>query len=651
MPASVIGYEASNSIVELNTTELDKLSYYVLEFMINSGDFAGTLTANTASTGNLIGTFVDTVRAGNIGDSNITILSNSTNLYQSNTRSYPTVPTSMTVGLNTATTGSVVLEENKTTLSALGQDIFSRYMSNGPGTYFLGVTAPIDGGTWTYDYFIDDTLFNFTVQNARYYLWKKIDQNYTGTHIEPLKLTSNVLTRFSDAEIKQLAYYVEDTFLTTGVGQYALQTSPPVTGVWVDQGTITDIRRLTEDTEFSGALYAGDYIGAYEGAATAAYLSPVSLFTGYIGATDFINPDELTFSVTYTGNFTGTSPTGGNYTGTVNFTGTSTYTGAVNFVGTTPVSYTGTVTYVGPINPANPGFTGFVGSGNFTGPASFAGTGTFVGPGPATYTENIIVDYLGPGGAYTGDGSTYQGVAVSLTDYEGLTPATYEGVGFIGYIIPYLATYDVPYDIDFISTFTSDFSSIESIYVGDFASNFVGLFDGTTFDSAFTNFQNVDETDFTVTYTGNFARAFAGYTRNYVEEAGGTGNYLGPGPAYAGVTGYIATFEGTYEGNFNSLYTATYTGDFNSSYTSTYLGSFSGSNYQANYEGVGFTNFTGTVPALYQGDAQNEYDGPGVGFAGFESDFVTQYESTYIGAAVSSSQETVSSLTLWRRIE
>jgi hypothetical protein len=634
MPASVIGYEASNSIVELNTTELDKLSYYVLEFMINSGDFASTLTANTASTGNLIGTFVDTVRAGDIGDSNITILSNSTNLYQSNTRSHPTVPTSMTVGLNTAATGSVVLQENKTPLSALGQEIFSRYMSNGPGTYFLGVTAPIDGGTWAYDYYIDDTLFNFTIQNARYYLWKKIDQNYTGAHIEPLKLSSNVLTRFSDAEIKQLAYYVEDTFLTTDIGQYVLQTSPPATGVWVNQGTITDIRRLTEDAEFSGSLYAGDYIGTYQGADAVAYLSPAALFAGYTGEADFINPDELTFSVSYTGNFTGTSPTGGNYTGTVTYDGT--------------VTYTGTVTYVGPINPANPGFTGFVGSGNFSGTVGFAGSATFVGPGPASYVENSIVDYLGPGGAYTGDGPSYQGIAVLLADYDGLVPATYEGVGFVGYIFPYLANYDTPYDTDYTATFTSDFNDLLALYSGEFASNFVGLFDGTSFEG-FNTFSNPDEVDFTVTYTGNFARAFAGYTRNYVENQ--VLSYLGPGPGYTSAIGYLATFEGTYEGNFVSIYAGTYIGDYDIDYTTTYLGTFIGQNYQANYEGVGFTNFFGTAPVLYEGDAQAEYTGLGSGFAVFESDFVTQYQSTYIGSAVSSSEETVSSLTLWRRIE
>ena len=580
MPVSVIGYEASNSIVELNTTELDKLSYYVLEYMINSGDFASTLTANTASTGNLIGTFVDTARVGDEYESNITIVSNSTNLYQSNTQTFTTVPIYMTVGLDTAVSGTVVLEENKTTLSALGQEIFDRYTSNGPGTYYLGVTAPVDGGTWGYDYFIDDTLFNFTIQNARYFLWKKLEQNYMGTHVEPLKLSSNVLTRFSDAEIKQLAYYVENIFLTTGVGQYILQTSPPAYGTWVNQGTITDIRRQETTGDFEGPPYNADYISTYEGILEASYDSPAITFSGYVGFGSFINPDEVVFSGTYTDSFAST-------------------------------------------------FAGYT----------------------RNYVENRVVSYLGPGISYEGDlGPEYDGILVALTNYDGFTNATYEGVGFIGYIIPYLATYNVPYDIGFISTFTSNFDDIVNIYVGDFASNFIGLFDSTTFNSAFTNFQNVDEINFTITYTGNFASSFAGYQRNYVEEAGGTGNYLGPGPAYAGVTGYIATFEGTYEGSFSSSFTATYEGSFDSSYTSTYIGSFSGSNYQANYEGVGFTSYDGTAPSVYEGDSTIGYLGPTAGFTAFNADFLSGFQDLYSGPAVSELTETVTTLTLWRRV-
>lgn len=641
MPASVIGYEASNSIVELSTTELDNLSYYVLEYMINSGDFAGTLTANTSSTGNLIGTFVDTARAGNIGDSNITIVSNNTNLYQSNTQIFTTVPAFMTVGLNTSVTGTVVLEENKTTLSALGQEIFDRYMSNGPGTYYLGVTAPGDSGTWGYDYFIDDTLYNFTIQNERYYLWKKLEQNYAATHIEPLKLSSNVLTRFSDTEIKQLAYYVENIFLTTGIGQYALQTSPPATGSWVNQGTITDIRRQETTEDFNGPAYAGDYISTYEGIREIPYASPASTFSAFIGFGSFINPDQdaITYQTIYSGSW------------------------AAEFAG----SFTG---------PGGSYTVAYINVSIYS--ASFAGPTSYTAPSYAAsnYSETITVNYLGPDLiAYEGS-VEYDGVLVAETDYSGFAGASYTGPGggFLRYTAAsYTAEYIVPYAADYDNVFAGGYDLGTNPYVAEFITTTPETFEGTTFTSAFTNFINPDEIAFNITYVGNFVGTFAGYSRNYVEDAGGTASYLGPGPAYIGVQLYTASFTGSYEGNFASSYIATYTGEYDVSYTAEFTSTFV-DNYIVSYETTDLAPYLGTQPSVYTGDTTIDYigitpgfatysslyEGPsaieyvalytGPSFTGFDSAFISEFQEPYTGPAVSGTTETITTLTLWRRV-
>lgn len=633
MPVSVIGYEASNSIVELSTTELDKLSYYILEYMIAGGDFAGTLTANALSTGNLIGTFVDTARVGDEYESNITIVSNSTNLYQSNTQIFTTVPYTMTVGLNTAPVTSVILEENKTTLSALGQEIFDRYTSNGPGTYYLGIAAPVDGGTWGYDYFIDDTLFNFTVQNARYYLWKKLEQNYSGTHIEPLKLTSNVLTRFSDAEIKLLAYYVENIFLTTGVGQYALQTSPPAYGTWVNQGTITDIRKQETIGDFEGPLYDAEYISSYEGILETSYDAPVTLFSGYVGFGSFLNPDEATFSTDFTSGF-------------------------------------------------NTSYTGYI----------------------ETYVENRIINYLGPGLTYEGDlGPEYDGAVVLLSNYDGFTNVTYEGIGFTAFDVG-VGDFINPNEINFVGNYTGNFVSVfagyqrnytgtnlayyngpgpayegailtddyiagydlvtnpflasyDNVYAGDYnlegspyIAEFINIspeeFSGGTF-AGFTSFINPNEINFQVTYSGNFASSFAGYVRNYVGQS--ADNYLGPSIDYTSPANYDLSFIGLYEGNFEDSYIATYTGEYDVSYTADYIATFSAT-YTATYEGVGFNSYFSTAPAVYEGDSTIGYQGPTVGFTAFNDTFISEFQELYSGPAVSELTETVTTLTLWRRI-
>jgi len=683
MPASVIGYEASNSIVELSTTELDKLSYYVLEYMINSGDFAGTLTANTASTGNLIGTFVDTARVGNVGDSNITIVSNSTNLYQSNTQIFTTIPSAMTVGLNTAPITSVILEENKTPISALGQEIFDRYMNNGPGTYYLGVNAPVDGGTWGYDYYIDDTLFNFTTLNARYYLWKKLDQNYTGTHIEPLKLSGNVLTRFSDVEIKQLAYYVENIFLTTGISTYAFQTSPPATGSWVNQGTITDIRRVVVNEDFEGPAYASEYISTYDGIRELAYASPATVFSGYVGFQSFTNPNPdavyytSSFSASFTGEFSGIfSGPGGNYART----------------------YAGVFIYTGLASPATDYIISFAGPTPYEGPLYTA----------PTFTGNYSSNYVGPDLTSYLSAAEYDGVLVALTNYDGFDQVVYAGLEtlYAGvYTGPGSEVFDTTYTANFDDTvntyetsydtvFAGDYDLGTSPYVAEFITTVPETFDGTTFIgfntfstatgfTGFTTFTNIDGTTFSDTYTGNFTSSFAGYQRNYVENQ--VVNYQGPATynfpnSYIGLVNYIspasytASFIGLYDGNFESSYIATYTGDYDVSYLADYVATFT-SDYTTSYLS-GFTEYVGTVPAVYEGDSTLDYVGGTPGFAsydvdyqalnlgplyttgyvgpsftGFDSTFVSEFSNLYTGPpVVASATETITSLTLWRRV-
>lgn len=325
MPANLLYYDSStDKLKQATTAEKDQLADFVLEQMAE-GTYAGTITEGSGS--NSIGTFTDTARQEGVGSTDTSTVSRNFTLYQRNTRTLSNDPPEY-VGLDTATANSVVIKENQTSLNELADDIISRSLNGGPNSYVLSTSAPSDGGTYIDRGAITDSLENFnTVQND-YRLWHKVASGNASSSKRPLKLsTSGTLTAFTDQDLTDIIKVIEDRIINTGIGQYALQTSTPSEGTWVDASTVSDTRRQEDETTYVGnSNFAGNYLGNYVGPNR--YVGNTSYFgttrywgpTGsYIGGTNYFT----------TGTFIapGTTSYLGNYTG--NFAGTASYTGAV----------------------------------------------------------------------------------------------------------------------------------------------------------------------------------------------------------------------------------------------------------------------------------------------------------------------------------
>jgi hypothetical protein len=257
MAYNLLYYNSGNGeLVEADDAAIDEISEFVLETMAN-GSYNGTITLGTT---NPIGTFTDTVRQGGIGSNDINILSNEYTLSQIDTVTQTQDPPQY---LGYVVEGStVVIQEDETTLDDLADEILQRLIDDGPNSYYLGEFSPSDGGTWVSVGTILDTFEGFGVTNTVYQLWHKITSDtYTGVSKRPLKLdASNQLRSFTDSEINDIIKRVEERISATGIGTYALQSTVPSTGTWVNQGSITDIRRNTEPVTYVGD---GGYAGTF----------------------------------------------------------------------------------------------------------------------------------------------------------------------------------------------------------------------------------------------------------------------------------------------------------------------------------------------------------------------------------------------------
>lgn len=395
---------------------------------------------------------------------------------------------------------------NQNIRSEIAARVIAYMIQGGQGAYWLGTTAPSDGGTWVVRDSVYDSVNTVSGESrTTYYLFQKTTNSGT-TVTRPLKRTSgNQLQEMTDAEITALVLYLRDYIVDTGIGRYQLSVTAPTPGTWVARGSFVDTRNLLTDDSYEGS-YLGTFSRVFTGVWTGAFTGTYQgTYTGFFTGI-YSGVYQQTFTGGYNRNFTGT------FTGqfTRNFTGT--------FSGVYTSSWAGS--YLGSYTGIYPGaYTGFF-SGSYTG----AYTGDFTGGYSRTFSG--IYNSADP---FTGAISSYTGT------YNNSFTGTYQQ----SFSRPYLGSYDRSFTGSFIGSWTGTFGgSRDRTYTGFYDRAFSGFFSGGfsreftgTFSGGYTNF-------FTGGYSGTYQQSFTGF--------------------YQGT--YSQGFTGEYGGSFSRFFTGAYTG-------------------------------------------------------------------------------------------
>ena len=586
MAVNIVSYDGSSELAEFSEEQKRNLAYDVLEYMAANTSCAGTLTIDSS---NPIGTFTDSVRQGAVGSQELTILYNTYTLSQTNTATFSSLDDPpLYVGVNVSG-NTISIQENLTTKEDLVNYIIQTAISSELFCYRLGVTPPSDGGVWTNIGNILDTLENFTITNNSYGLWRKISSGAINSYNYPLKIQSNTLTEFSQEEIYNFSKLVENKIISTGVLNYKLQNAVPTTGIWEDVGTIIDLRRTISPTAYVGEVAFSSAEIPYLGPGEQTYYGTV--YSNFYGVTEqaFLGTTPTTsYGVTPTTSY-GATP--GAFTGTLEqgFTGSQ----AVQFYGTTPTTSYGTygvVYYYGPT------------------PASFAGTTpqTFYGTTPQVFYGTT------PQAFYGITPATYYATTVSYGEiFEGFYPKAF-----------YAPIYSPLWP-------STSYGYVYLAFEGEFF-GFVG-FDGTT---PTTSYGSTPTTSYGVTPTTSY-----GFTP--------TTSYGTAETAFGGVA--PAVFYGTTPAAFTGYIPATYVGTTYNTYYGVVSQTFYGST-PASFAGVTPANYVGFTPATYNSSSEQPYIGTNPDMVSFYSATAYVADLSFYGIAVSSSLQSVASVTLWKRI-
>ena len=449
-------------------------------------------TANVLS-GTSIGTFVDTDRQEATGVHPASGAIDTVTYYAKQVTSaaagsVTNRPLEYSAGLAQLTDGEINADILDKVINAMVTE-----SSTTAGQYKLQATAP-SGGTWVSRYTLTDVANG---GNTTTYLWQKTAATSSAdSSLRPLKRTSTNVQEMTDAEIQEMVPAFRNRIISTSLGTYALQTSAPGTGTWVQLGnSFSDTREQVVSQNYVGT-YSGPYTGTYAGPYTGTYAGP---YTG-------------TYSGGYRGTYTGTYS--GPYTGTYSGPYTGTYSGP--YTGTYSGPYTGT--YSGPYSATY--------TGTYSGPYSAPYTGTYSGPYSATYTGFYSATYTLFYGGFVANFSGFSG------NYRGTYSGGYRGTYTGTYSGPYTGFYTNTYSGGYRGTYTGTYSGP---YTGSYSGPYTGTYSGPYTGSYSGPYTGSYSGPYSATYTGTYSGPYTGtYSGPY------TGTYSGP---------YTGTYSGTYAGN------------------------------------------------------------------------------------------------------
>ena len=506
--------------------------------------------------------------------------------------------------LQTVSSGGVRLIQSMTD-TQIQNDIISNVVSTmvtgGLGAYWMGTSAPVDGGTWVVRSSVYDTYNGPSGEIiTNYYLWQKTATGSSAGTIRPLKRSANnQLQEMSDTDIVNLASHIRKYTVSTGIGLYRISTSAPGEGTWISRGSFVDTRNVLTDDSYSGGKdvsftrsfsrgftrsFTGTYAGTYTGSFTGNY---TTTFTGgYTG--------------TYQGGYTGTYQ--GSYTATFSGAYTTTFLGAytTTFLGSYTKTFTGnwTATFSGTYSKTFTGnWTGTY-QGSYTGAYASSYQGSYSGTRFGSWTRTWTGSYTG---SYTGtyqntrfdseqnttfSGPVYTGVYEAVVPSTGSFDRAYTGLYAGSYIGFYAGSRDKAYNGFFNapSAFTGAYNQSPP-YTGLFNRSFayIGLYNGPAPGNVYTGAYNRS-----FSYQGSFNRTFAyigffnrpvAFTGTYDRSIAFTGTYDRP-IAFTGTYDRLTTYTGVYDQGFagtrENSGNRLFTGDFNQAFSRFFTGAYSG---------------------------------------------------------------------------
>jgi hypothetical protein len=210
---------------------------------------------------------------------------------------------------------------------------------------------------------------------------------------------------------------------------------------------------------------------------------------------------------------------------------------------------------------------------------------------------------------------------ISVNSYGRDYISSYEGSYTTDYNQTYTPTYDGFYSlVNYAGTFLSNYNSVfESRYTGNYVVEYA-----TDYQTEVVKFYNVESsTDYIGEYGSDYEGTFEGtYQSNYVSL------YLSD---YASEDSETYS-ENNYEGDFTSEFITNYVTDYSIDYEVTYITDDYLADYATEYSGVVFKpfegSFEGDFTSVYDGNIPTTYDGNYI--ASFEGVYEGVYEGEYV---------------------
>jgi hypothetical protein len=285
----------------MTDAELGYAIYQILNAFASSNSGAGTL--NTTGTGTAIGTFSDTKRPDPVGSHPVgtSVTTTTTSVYQDLT----SVSESLTKPVEFSS--NHIRIQNDTQLNdSLIAAALNELVDNGLGVYRLQPTSPTQAGTWVQVITITNTTQS---GNNTTHIWRRTGA-VAPSKLQPLKSTATGdLKVMTDAELQSLTNRMRNRIISTGIGQYKLQSTTPSGGTWVKMGdsfydTRHDIGNVNY-ASFSSSSFTGTSSQNFTGYSSSSY-------AGYYGRS-YAGAYGRSFAGSYTRYYNGRNA--GNYTG------------------------------------------------------------------------------------------------------------------------------------------------------------------------------------------------------------------------------------------------------------------------------------------------------------------------------------------------